>query len=58
MRMYECANCHSVLIVNETDERIANGDYYPAEKPDCPVCAADMIRVDREDLGKEDEGEA
>ena len=49
MRIYECTNCHSVFIVNEADERVANGDYSPEKNPSCPLCCCDMCRVDRKD---------
>jgi uncharacterized protein YlaI len=49
MRLYECSNCHSLFIVNETDPRVQSGDYcfLPGELINCPLCSADMIKVDR-----------
>jgi RNase P subunit RPR2 len=42
MQIFECENCHSVFIVNETDERIMNGNYGAPEKIDCSMCGAEM----------------
>jgi len=56
MRVYECENCHSVFIVNESDDRIKNGDYSAPEKIDCPMCYADMKLLAQEN-NKEDKKE-
>jgi RNase P subunit RPR2 len=42
-RIYECENCHSLLIVNESDERIKNGHYGAPEMIDCSMCGAEMF---------------
>ena len=48
MRIFECTNCHSLFIVNETDPRVQSGDYcfLPGIYVDCPLCSADMIRIE------------
>jgi len=43
MRAYKCENCGSIFIVNETDERIASGDYCFVEDCNCPLCSAGMV---------------
>jgi RNase P subunit RPR2 len=43
MRIFECENCHSVFIVNETDDRVMQGQYGVLEKIDCPQCCAEMF---------------
>ena len=56
MRIYECSNCHSLFIINETDPQVQTGDYcfLPGEYVDCPLCSADMIQVDRKQEGEDD----
>jgi len=43
MRIFECDNCHSLFIVNESDERIRDGNYGAPVRVDCPMCMADMF---------------
>ena len=45
MSVYECENCKSIFILNEADERIANGDYCFANGCNCPLCSCDMVCI-------------
>jgi len=47
MQIFQCENCHSVLIVNETDKRIKNGNYGVPVKLDCPMCMAEMYLMEQ-----------
>jgi DNA-directed RNA polymerase subunit RPC12/RpoP len=57
MRIYECTNCHSLFIINETDPRVQSGDYcfLPGELVYCALCSADMIKVDRKQEEEDEE---
>jgi len=57
MRIYECENCHSVFILNESDPRVISGDYcfLPNENSAyCPLCNAGMVLVSKRN--QEEEG--
>jgi hypothetical protein len=53
MQVFQCENCHSVFIVNETDERIINGNYGVPKKIDCSVCSADMYLMELKEENEE-----
>ena len=50
MNAYECENCGSLFILNEADERFANGDYCFVNGCNCPLCSCEMILMGEKDL--------
>ena len=57
MRTYECNNCHSLFIINESDPRVQSGDYNfePGATIYCSLCSGDMSRVDRKQEEEKDD---
>jgi hypothetical protein len=53
MRIYECENCGSLFIVNETDERVECGDYSFINGCNCPLCSCDMIPINANEPPKD-----